>query len=132
MRIVIGSRPDWPASLEAAKMVGDKLRKAGHEPMEVPREPDVVPDHLQGAGPAHLPDSTLIAQPVGSVRRVVTASPGWLRHHGSPRHPGNLANLNCLIGAEGGRWTFVEGNRSVAVFIGRCADRRRASRRNAA
>jgi len=35
MRIVIGSRPDWPASLEAAKMVGDKLRKAGHEPMEL-------------------------------------------------------------------------------------------------
>ena len=60
---------------------------------------------------AHLPDSTLIAQPVGSVRRVVTASPGWLRRHGSPRHPGDLANLNCLIGAEGGRWTFVEGNR---------------------
>ena len=35
MRIVIGSRPDWPASLEAAKMVGAKLRKAGHEPMEL-------------------------------------------------------------------------------------------------
>jgi len=35
MRIVIGSRPDWPASLEAAKMAGDKLRKAGHEPMEL-------------------------------------------------------------------------------------------------
>src|SRR2546423_12341241 len=35
MRIVVGSRPDWPASLEAAKMVGEKLRKAGHEPMEV-------------------------------------------------------------------------------------------------
>ena len=33
MKIVIGSRPDWPASLEAAKTVGDKLRKAGHEPM---------------------------------------------------------------------------------------------------
>jgi len=35
MRIVIGSRPDWPASLEAAKMVGDNLRKAGHELMEL-------------------------------------------------------------------------------------------------
>jgi len=66
---------------------------------------------------AHLPDSTLIAQPVGSVRRVVTASPGWLRRHGSPRHPGDLANLNCLIGADGGRWTFVEGNRAVAVPV---------------
>ncbi|OLC10913.1 MAG: hypothetical protein AUH39_00755 [Chloroflexi bacterium 13_1_40CM_67_9] len=35
MRIAIGSRPDWPASLEAAKTVSDKLRKAGHQPMEV-------------------------------------------------------------------------------------------------
>ena len=35
MRIVLGSRPDWPASLEAAKTVGDTLRKAGHEPMEL-------------------------------------------------------------------------------------------------
>jgi len=35
MRIAIGSRPDWPASLEAAKTVSDKLRQAGHQPMEV-------------------------------------------------------------------------------------------------
>src|SRR5438309_12012892 len=35
MRIAIGSRPDWPASLEAAKTVSDRLRKAGHQPMEV-------------------------------------------------------------------------------------------------
>ena len=35
MRVAIGSRPDWPASLEAAKTVSDKLRQAGHQPMEV-------------------------------------------------------------------------------------------------
>ena len=35
MKVAIGSRPDWPASLDAAKAVGDKLRKAGHEPMEL-------------------------------------------------------------------------------------------------
>jgi NAD+ kinase len=35
MRVVLGSRPDWPASLEAAKMIGDKLRKAGHKPMDL-------------------------------------------------------------------------------------------------
>src|SRR5881396_1922646 len=35
MKVAIGSRPDWPASLDAAKTVSDKLRKAGHEPMEL-------------------------------------------------------------------------------------------------
>jgi NAD+ kinase len=35
MRIAIGTRPDWPASLEAAKTVSDKLRKAGHEPLQL-------------------------------------------------------------------------------------------------
>ena len=35
MKIAIGTRPDWPASLEAAKTVSDKLRKAGHEPLQL-------------------------------------------------------------------------------------------------
>jgi NAD+ kinase len=35
MRIAIGTRPDWPASLDAAKTVSDKLRKAGHEPIQL-------------------------------------------------------------------------------------------------
>ena len=34
-----------------------------------------------------LEDSTLVAQPVGSIRRVVVASPAHLRQHGTPRHP---------------------------------------------
>src|ERR1700739_3825616 len=32
---------------------------------------------------AHLPDSTLVAQPVGQVRLVVAARPGWRRPHGN-------------------------------------------------
>src|SRR5438132_12728551 len=35
MRVAIGSRTDWPASLDAAKTVSEKLRSAGHEPMEL-------------------------------------------------------------------------------------------------
>jgi DNA-binding transcriptional LysR family regulator len=66
---------------------------------------------------AHLPDSTLIAHSVGSLRRVVTASPGWLRRHGTPRHPGELAHVNCLLGADNGHWGFVEGGRPVTVVV---------------
>ncbi|HWY72518.1 MAG TPA: LysR substrate-binding domain-containing protein [Burkholderiaceae bacterium] len=66
---------------------------------------------------AHLPDSTLVAQSVGSVRGVVAASPGWLRRHGTPRHPGELARVNCLTGADSGQWAFVEVGRAFTVPV---------------
>ncbi|NWE43466.1 LysR family transcriptional regulator [Pseudomonas yamanorum] len=34
-----------------------------------------------------LPESSLIARPVGHVRNIVCASPGYLQNHGEPRHP---------------------------------------------
>lgn len=43
-----------------------------------------------------LDDSSLIAQPVGEIRRVVVASPAWLRRHGTPRHPKDLLTANCV------------------------------------
>ena len=39
---------------------------------------------------AHLPDSGLHAVRVGSVRRVVCASPAYLKARGTPRHPSEL------------------------------------------
>ncbi len=66
---------------------------------------------------AHLPDSTLVAQPVGLVRHVVAASPGWLRRHGMPHHPSDLAQANCLTGADAGHWAFVERGRSITVSV---------------
>ncbi|MBN0988927.1 LysR family transcriptional regulator [Amphritea pacifica] len=38
----------------------------------------------------HLKDSTLYATPVGSVQRLVCASPGYLEKHGIPGHPSEL------------------------------------------
>jgi DNA-binding transcriptional LysR family regulator len=43
-----------------------------------------------------LDDSSLVAQRVGDIRRVVVASPGWLRRHGTPRHPKDLLQANCV------------------------------------
>ncbi|NWD28047.1 LysR family transcriptional regulator [Pseudomonas yamanorum] len=34
-----------------------------------------------------LPESSLIARPVGQVRNIVCASPGYLQNHGEPRQP---------------------------------------------
>ena len=49
MRVAIGSRPDWPASLEAAKAVSDKLRKAGHDPVELPLDSRPLAKRVEGA-----------------------------------------------------------------------------------
>lgn len=68
----------------------------------------------------HLPDSTLVAIPVGHVRRVVCASPGYLRAHGTPRAPSDVARHSCVhfTGVAADReWRFREGRRSVKVRI---------------
>lgn len=41
-------------------------------------------------------DSTLIARKIGSSRRVVCASPAYLKRAGLPRHPEDLRGHNCL------------------------------------
>ena len=41
-------------------------------------------------------DSSLVAQNVGRIRRLVVASPAWLRRHGVPRHPKDLLKANCV------------------------------------
>jgi len=59
-----------------------------------------------------LEDSTMIARKFASVRRVCAASPEYLERHGTPRHPNDLADHNCLTYARGG-WSepwLVEGD----------------------
>ncbi len=66
-----------------------------------------------------LEDSTLIAQPVGHVRRVVVASPEFLERHGMPQHPKELLNFNCVrfSAATGPWWTFQEKGKQFTVPV---------------
>jgi DNA-binding transcriptional LysR family regulator len=44
------------------------------------------------------PDSTaFLAQPLLAMRRVVVASPRWLRKHGTPKRPAQLAERPCVV-----------------------------------
>ena len=43
-----------------------------------------------------LEDSSLVAQQLGSIRRVVVASPDYLARHGTPAHPSELLEANCV------------------------------------
>ena len=68
----------------------------------------------------HLDDSSLVALPVGQVRRVVCASPAYLRAHGTPRAPADIARHRCVhftASAATNAWRFREGRRTVAVPI---------------
>jgi DNA-binding transcriptional LysR family regulator len=46
---------------------------------------------------AELKDSSLAARKLAPNRRVVCASPAYLREHGEPKTPHDLAKHNCLI-----------------------------------
>jgi DNA-binding transcriptional LysR family regulator len=43
-----------------------------------------------------LKDSSLVALPLGRIRRVVVATPAYLRRHGTPAHPRDLQRANCI------------------------------------
>ena len=67
-----------------------------------------------------LPDSSMIATRVGSVRVVLCASPGYFAARGRPTEPVDLCNHDCItvdnIAAQR-TWKFATGNREIAAPI---------------
>ena len=62
------------------------------------REVDLVREGVDLAiliGP--LADSSMVAQKIGSVKRVFVASPEYLAKHGEPKTPAELEQHNCVI-----------------------------------
>ncbi|MBO9648698.1 MAG: LysR family transcriptional regulator [Variovorax sp.] len=66
-----------------------------------------------------LEDSSLVAQQLGSIRRVVVASPDYLRRHGRPSHPDELMKANCvrIMPTTTGPWRFRDGGRPLSVTV---------------
>ena len=67
-----------------------------------------------------LPDSSLVAIPVGTVRRVVCASPDYLQRRGIPRKPDDIRKHACVRHtglALRGDWYFIVGRRRVTIPI---------------
>ncbi len=82
---------------------------------------DLVEEGLDAAVRiALLPDSSLIATPIGRVRRVVVASPELLDRVGIPESPTRLQALPCIgfDGVSAGKtWRFRSGTREIAVPV---------------
>lgn len=66
-----------------------------------------------------LEDSSLVAQSLGNIRRVVVASPAFLRKHGIPKHPRDLLHTNCVrfTGSDSNWWHFRENDRDFNVPV---------------
>ena len=67
-----------------------------------------------------LPDSSLVATPVGAIRRVVCASPGYLARFGTPRSPDDLKAHRCVTFdslMSPNAWSFpgAQGSQRVSI-----------------
>ncbi len=67
-----------------------------------------------------LPDSSLIAKRIGSVRVIACASPAYLAARGRPLTPSDLVGHDCITIDETGvprSWAFMEGGQEIAAPI---------------
>ena len=67
-----------------------------------------------------LPDSSLVAMRIGTIRRVVCGSPDYLARRGTPRSPGDLGTHDCITFeglASAEAWAFSKGKSQVSVAL---------------
>jgi DNA-binding transcriptional LysR family regulator len=66
-----------------------------------------------------LEDSSLIAQPVGSMRRLTVAAPSYLSQRGVPQHPRELLTHECVRFASTGMppWAFRAEGKALSVAV---------------
>jgi DNA-binding transcriptional LysR family regulator len=69
---------------------------------------------------ASLSDSSLVGVKLADNRRVLVASPAYLKRHGTPQSLAELARHNCLaISGEGSQrgWTFREHGKTLTLKV---------------
>ncbi|MEZ5739934.1 MAG: LysR substrate-binding domain-containing protein [Burkholderiaceae bacterium] len=81
------------------------------------------------SAPAPCPTPPLVARRIGDLERVICASPGYLRQFGTPAHPRDLLEHNCMVlntNPTLRRWRFRDpsddgggSGRSYALEVGR-------------
>ena len=69
---------------------------------------------------ARLPSSSLVSRQLTSTRMVLCASPDYLRRHGTPAHPSDIAShavITYTLLATGDQWEFQGPDGTVAVKV---------------
>ena len=70
---------------------------------------------------ASLSDSNLVGVKLADNHRVVVAAPAYLKRHGTPQVPADLARHNCLaLSSQGSQpgWTFRDDGKAVTLKVG--------------
>ncbi|OSQ40674.1 LysR family transcriptional regulator [Thalassospira mesophila] len=70
---------------------------------------------------AELKESSLIVRKLAANKRVLVASPAYLKRHGTPRAPADLMNHNCLLlrfpGSRQYQWTLLRDGEETPITL---------------
>ncbi|MEY2932450.1 MAG: hypothetical protein RL033_3199 [Pseudomonadota bacterium] len=66
-----------------------------------------------------LEDSSLIARPVSTLRRLTVAAPTYLKRSGSPAHPRELREHNCILRSDRNvsSWSYRHDGKLISVPV---------------
>ena len=97
----------------------DQYPEVNAEAMFVDRVVNMMDEGLDVAiRIGELPDSSLSAIRVGSIRRVMFASPDYLKKHGTPEKPQDISDhrlIHSLAISATADWTFQDKGRPLSV-----------------
>lgn len=110
--------------MHVAPLIGTFLERYPEITVELTlsdRNVDIIEDGVDVAVRiGHLADSSLAATPLGFTQRVLVASPGYLRRHGTPVTLEDLGQHNCLrfeVLMPGRDWHFAQNGRDVSMPV---------------
>ena len=114
------SAPVGFGRLHVSPVVSEYLKRHGEVSAELRLSDLIVNLVEEGVDVAvrigHLANSSLVARHVGEMRRIVVASPGYLRSRGEPRTPEALASHQTIqFGSPSADWRFVRDGREIRV-----------------
>ena len=85
------------------------------------RIPDLVEENIDLAfHVGELNDSMYVSRRIASARRVICASPEYIKKNGMPKKPEDLLNHNCLIYMprnDMGKWEFLDKGRRKKIKV---------------
>jgi DNA-binding transcriptional LysR family regulator len=120
-RLVV-SAPVGFGRLHVSPLMSAYLKRYGEVSGELRLEDRIVNLFEDGIDLAvrigHLSDSTLVARQLGEMRRIVVASPAYLKARGEPKRPEEIASHDTIqFGATTSLsdWRFVEGDEEIRV-----------------
>ena len=113
--IVLADHPGLKVELVVGDRLGDMIEERLDLAMRV----------------GEIKDASLVARRSGTAVRVVVAAPSYIKRHGEPSSPADLANHTCIVhgvGPNSDVWTFVtpDGSKDFRVSGGFLANDVRA------